>query len=76
MLYLSEVIARENAIFGGNLAVPGFILNKTYVLMVRSPLLCSWLRWKKQEKAFPEFVNEAPEYFTLRENIACKNEEV
>ena len=43
--------------------------------MDRFPQPCSLKRLEEEGKSVSEFIAEVPEYITLRENIACKNDQ-
>jgi phosphoglucosamine mutase len=73
-VYISEAMKRCNAVFGGEPCgawvhprfhyCPDGLLSA--VLMLKA--------LEEEEKTACEFVAEVPEYVTLRENIACKND--
>ena len=43
--------------------------------MVHFLQLCSLTALEEEGKSVSEFIGEVPEYITMRENIACKNEQ-
>ncbi len=73
-IYISEAIKRSNAVFGGEPCgawvhpqfhyCPDGLLSAVMLLKAL----------EEENKSLREFVAEVPEYVTLREAIACKNE--
>ncbi len=73
-IYLSEAIKRNGAVFGGEPC--GAWIHPKLHLCPDGPLSVALFLSALEEtgKTVSEFVGEAPEYITQRENIACKNE--
>jgi phosphoglucosamine mutase len=73
-IYISEAIEREGAVFGGEPC--GAWVHPKQHLCPDGPLSAALFLAALEEtgKSVSEFVNEAPEYITMRENVACKNE--
>jgi phosphoglucosamine mutase len=73
-VYVSEATERYNAVFGGEPCGawihPQFHLCPDGILS--SALLLKTL--EDEDKSLAEFIAQAPQYSTLRENIACENE--
>jgi phosphoglucosamine mutase len=73
-VYVAEAIKRHEAVFGGEPCGawihPQFHYCPDGILS--SVLLLKAL--EDEDKSLSEFVSEVPQYVTLRENIACKNE--
>ena len=74
-IYVSEVIKREGAVFGGEPC--GAWVHPQLHLCPDGPLSAAlFLKALEDEgKSVSEFIAEVPEYITMRENIACKNEQ-
>jgi len=72
-VYISEVVKRDDAIFGGEPC--GAWVHPKLNLCPDGPLSAALFLVALEEtgKSVSEFVGAAPEYITLRENIACKN---
>jgi len=72
-IYISEAIKRSNAVFGGEPC--GAWVHPRFHYCPDGPLSAVlFLKALEEEnKSLREFVAEVPEYVTLRENIACKN---
>jgi len=73
-IYVSEAIKRDDAVFGGEPC--GAWVHPKQHLCPDGPLSAALFlkALEETEKTVSEFVGEAPEYITMRENIACKNE--
>jgi phosphoglucosamine mutase len=73
-VYVSEAIKRFNAIFGGEPC--GAWVHPRFHYCPDGPLSAVLLlkALEEEKKSLREFVAEVPEYVTLRENIACKND--
>jgi phosphoglucosamine mutase len=73
-VYVSEGVKRDKAVFGGEPC--GAWVHPKLNLCPDGPLSAALLLQALEEtgKSVSEFVGEAPEYITLRENVACKNE--
>ena len=73
-IYISEVIKQSDAVFGGEPC--GAWVHPRYHYCPDGPLSAAlFLKALEDEgKSVSEFVGAVPEYITLRENIACKNE--
>jgi phosphoglucosamine mutase len=73
-IYISEAIKRSNAVFGGEPC--GAWVHPRFHYCPDGPLSAVlFLKALEEEnKSLREFVAEVPEYVTLRENIACKND--
>ena len=72
-VYISEAIKRCNAVFGGE-ACGAWVHPRFHYCpdgLLSAVLLLKAL--EKEGKSLREFVAEVPEYVTLRENLACKN---
>jgi len=73
-VYVAEAIKRHEAVFGGEPCGawihPQFHYCPDGILS--SVLLLKAL--EDEDKSLSEFVSEVPQYVTLRENVACKNE--
>jgi phosphoglucosamine mutase len=73
-VYVAEAIKRHDAVFGGEPCGawihPQFHYCPDGILS--SVLLLKAL--EDEDKSLSEFVSEVPQYVTLRENVACKNE--
>jgi len=74
-IYVSEAIKRDAAIFGGEPC--GAWVHPRLHLCPDGPLSAALFLKALEDtgKSVSEFINEVPEYITLRENIACKNEQ-
>ncbi|MGB9740220.1 MAG: phosphoglucosamine mutase [Candidatus Bathyarchaeia archaeon] len=73
-IYIAESVIRHKAIFGGE-PCGAWIHPKLHYCpdgILSSTLLLEAL--EKEGKCLSDFVAEVPEYATVRENIACKNE--
>jgi len=73
-IYISEAIKRSNAVFGGEPC--GAWVHPQFHYCPDGPLSAVLLlkALEEENKSLREFVAEVPEYVTLRENIACKND--
>ena len=73
-VYVSEVVKRDGAVFGGEPC--GAWVHPNLNLCPDGPLSAVLFLAALEEsgKSVSEFVGEAPEYITMRENVACKNE--
>jgi phosphoglucosamine mutase len=73
-VYVSEAIKREDAVFGGEPC--GAWVHPHLHFCPDGPLSAALFLAALEEegKSVSEFVGEVPEYITMRENIACKNE--
>jgi phosphoglucosamine mutase len=73
-VYVSEAIKRCNAVFGGEPC--GAWVHPRFHYCPDGPLSAVLLLKALEEegKSLREFVAEVPEYVTLRENLACKND--
>ncbi|MCJ7763280.1 phosphoglucosamine mutase [Candidatus Bathyarchaeota archaeon] len=73
-IYISEAIKREGAVFGGEPC--GAWVHPAQHFCPDGPLSAAlFLKALEDEgKSVSEFVGEVPEYITLRENIACRND--
>jgi phosphoglucosamine mutase len=73
-IYVSEAIQREGAVFGGEPC--GAWVHPKQHLCPDGPLSAALFLAALEDtgKSVSEFVGEVPEYITMRENIACKNE--
>jgi len=74
-IYVSEAIKRDGAVFGGEPC--GAWVHPQFHLCPDGPLSAAlFLKALEDEgKSVSEFIGEVPEYITMRENIACKNEQ-
>lgn len=74
-IYVSEAIKRDEAVFGGEPC--GAWVHPQFHLCPDGPLSAAlFLKALEAEgKTVSEFIGEVPEYITMRENIACKNEQ-
>jgi phosphoglucosamine mutase len=74
-IYISEAIKREGAVFGGEPC--GAWVHPKVHFCPDGPLSAAlFLKALEDEgKSVSEFIGEVPEYITLRENIACRNEQ-
>jgi phosphoglucosamine mutase len=72
-IYLSEAIERDNAVFGGEPC--GAWIHPKQHLCPDGPLSAALFlkALEDNDKTVSEFVAQAPEYITQRENFACKN---
>ena len=72
-VYISEAIKRYDAVFGGEPC--GAWVHPHFHYCPDGPLSAVLLlkALEEEDKRLSEFVGEVPEYVTLRENIACKN---
>jgi phosphoglucosamine mutase len=73
-IYISEAIKRSNAVFGGEPC--GAWVHPQFHYCPDGPLSAVLLLkvLEEENESLREFVAEVPEYVTLRENIACKND--
>jgi len=73
-IYISEAIKRGNAVFGGEPC--GAWVHPRFHYCPDGPLSAVLLlkALEEENKSLREFVAEVPEYVTLRENVACKND--
>jgi phosphoglucosamine mutase len=73
-VYVSEAIKHYGAVFGGEPC--GAWVHPRYHYCPDGPLSAVLLlkALEEENKSLREFVAEVPEYVTLRENIACKND--
>jgi phosphoglucosamine mutase len=73
-VYVSEAIKRSDAVFGGEPC--GAWVHPRFHYCPDGPLSAVLFlnALEEEEKTTCEFVAEVPEYVTLRENIACKND--
>ncbi len=73
-VYVSEAIKREGAVFGGEPC--GAWVHPHLHFCPDGPLSAALFLAALEEdgKSVSEFVGKVPEYITMRENIACKNE--
>jgi phosphoglucosamine mutase len=73
-VYISEAIKREGAVFGGEPC--GAWVHPHLHFCPDGPLSAALflVALEEEGKSVSEFVGEVPEYITMRENIACKNE--
>jgi phosphoglucosamine mutase len=73
-IYISEAIKRDGAIFGGEPC--GAWVHPKQHFCPDGPLSAAlFLQALEDEgKSVSEFVGEAPEYITLRENLPCRND--
>jgi phosphoglucosamine mutase len=74
-IYVSEAIKRDGAVFGGEPC--GAWVHPQFHLCPDGPLSAALFLAALEEegKTVSEFIDEVPEYITMRENIACKNEQ-
>lgn len=73
-IYISEAMKRSNAVFGGEPC--GAWVHPRFHYCPDGPLSAVLLlkALEEENKSLRGFVTEVPEYVTLRENIACKND--
>jgi phosphoglucosamine mutase len=73
-IYISEAIKREGAVFGGEPC--GAWVHPQFHFCPDGPLSAAlFLKALEDEgKSVSEFIADVPEYVTLRQNIACKND--
>lgn len=73
-IYISEAIKRDGAVFGGEPC--GAWVHPKLHFCPDGPLSAALFlaALEGEGKSVSEFVGEVPEYITLRENIACRNE--
>jgi phosphoglucosamine mutase len=73
-IYISEAIKSHNAVFGGEPC--GAWVHPRFHYCPDGPLSAALMlkALEEEKKTMREFVAEVPEYVTLRENIACKND--
>jgi phosphoglucosamine mutase len=73
-VYVSAAIKRSNAVFGGEPC--GAWVHPRFHYCPDGPLSAVLLlkALEEENKSLREFVAEVPEYVTLRENVACKND--
>ncbi len=74
-IYVSEAIKRDGAVFGGEPC--GAWVHPQLHLCPDGPLSAALFLAALEEegKSVSGFMGEVPEYITLRENIACRNEQ-
>ena len=74
-IYVSEAIERHGAVFGGEPC--GAWVHPQQHLCPDGPLsaVLFLAALEEEGKSVSEFIGEVPEYITMRENIACKNEQ-
>ncbi len=74
-VYVSEAMARENALFGGEPC--GAWVHPQWHWCPDGPLSAILLLRALEDSNLDlsEFVDEVPEYITLRENLSCKTEQ-
>lgn len=74
-IYVSEAIKRDGAVFGGEPC--GAWVHPKLHFCPDGPLSAALFLSALEEegKTVSEFISQVPEYITLRENIACKNEQ-
>jgi len=74
-IYVSEAIKRDGAVFGGEPC--GAWVHPQQHLCPDGPLSAALFlaALETEGKSVSEFIREMPEYITMRENIACKNEQ-
>ena len=74
-IYVSEAIKRDNAVFGGEPC--GAWVHPQFHLCPDGPLsaVLFLAALEEEGKSVSEFIAEVPEYITMRENIACKNDQ-
>jgi phosphoglucosamine mutase len=73
-VYVAEAIKQHNAVFGGE-PCGAWIHPQCHYCpdgMLSSVLLLKAL--EEEDEKLSEFVSDIPQYHTLRENVACKNE--
>ncbi len=73
-IYISEAIKREGAVFGGEPC--GAWVHPQQHFCPDGPLSAALFlsALEDEGKSVSEFIGKVPEYITLRENIACKND--
>ena len=73
-VYISEAIKRYNAVFGGEPC--GAWVHPRFHYCPDGPLSAVLLlkALEEENKSLREFIDEVPEYVTLRESITCKND--
>jgi phosphoglucosamine mutase len=73
-IYISEAVKRIGAVFGGEPC--GAWVHPQFHYCPDGPLSAALLlkALDEESKSLREFVAEVPEYVTVRENIACKND--
>ena len=74
-IYISEAIKRDGAVFGGEPC--GAWVHPQQHFCPDGPLSAALFlaALEAEGKSVSEFIGEVPEYITMRENIACKNEQ-
>jgi phosphoglucosamine mutase len=74
-IYVSEAIKRDAAVFGGEPC--GAWVHPQFHLCPDGPLSATLFlaALEAEGQIVSEFIGEVPEYITMRENIACKNEQ-
>ena len=74
-IYVSEAIKRDAAVFGGEPC--GAWVHPQQHLCPDGPLSAAFFLKALEDtgESVSEFIGEVPEYITMRENIACKNEQ-
>jgi len=73
-IYVSEAMKRSDAVFGGEPC--GAWVHPRFHYCPDGPLSAVLIlkALEEEDKSLREFVAEVPEYVTLRENIACRND--
>ena len=73
-IYVSQAIKRGGAVFGGEPC--GAWVHPKLNMCPDGPLSAALFlsALEEESKSVSEFIDEVPEYITLRENIACRNE--
>ncbi len=74
-IYVSEAIERHSAVFGGE-PCGAWVHPQQHLCpdgLLSAVLFLTAL--EEDGKSVSEFIGEVPEYITMRENIACKNEQ-
>src|SRR3989304_7325737 len=73
-IYVSEAMKRSDAVFGGEPC--GAWVHPRFHYCPDGPLSAVLIlkALEEEDKTLREFVAEVPEYVTLRENIACRND--
>jgi phosphoglucosamine mutase len=74
-IYVSEAIKRDGAVFGGEPC--GAWVHPQIHLCPDGPLSAAFFlkALEDEGKTVSEFIDEVPEYITMRENIVCKNKQ-
>jgi phosphoglucosamine mutase len=73
-IYISEAIKRDGALFGGEPC--GAWVHPQHHYCPDGPLSAALIlkALEDENKSLSEFISQVPKYFTLRENIPCKND--